>query len=160
MDAFVGGPGVLLGYGKKGDNLCLWDMAEEAPKLNFQGPSPVHLGFCPQFPPPLGTKTTSTKLSKASIRRFRCGQIDDTETFSSFRCLIEWTFRIISIGRRGPSPNTKKEPNSDGLQPASDALQTASMGRRGPHKIARLFQVTQLASSLAASWLQVFLLSH
>lgn len=42
MDAFVGGPGVLLGYGKKGDNLCLWDMAEEAPKLNFQGPSPVY----------------------------------------------------------------------------------------------------------------------
>ena len=43
MDAFAGGPGVLLGYGKKEDNLCLWDMGEEMPIQRFQGAGPLCL---------------------------------------------------------------------------------------------------------------------
>lgn len=44
MDAFPGGRGVLLGYGKKTENLMLWDMAEERAIHVFQSqPSPVLL---------------------------------------------------------------------------------------------------------------------
>lgn len=43
MDALPGGRGVLLGYGKKTENLMLWDMAEErAIHLFPSQPSPVH----------------------------------------------------------------------------------------------------------------------
>lgn len=42
MDALPGGRGVLLGYGKKTENLMLWDMAEErAIHLFPSQPSPV-----------------------------------------------------------------------------------------------------------------------
>ena len=42
MDAFAGGAGVLLGYGKKQENLLLWDMAESKALRHFEGStSPV-----------------------------------------------------------------------------------------------------------------------
>ena len=40
MDAHAGGRGVLVGYGKKSDNLTLWDMAEGRPLQTFVGGKP------------------------------------------------------------------------------------------------------------------------
>lgn len=46
MDAVAGGAGVLLGYGKKQENLVLWDMAEDKATRHFEGhASPVCLAL-------------------------------------------------------------------------------------------------------------------
>ncbi|CAJ1456481.1 unnamed protein product [Effrenium voratum] len=46
MDAVPGGRGVLLGYGKKSDNLVLWNMAEEQVVQRFEGQSSAVFSCC------------------------------------------------------------------------------------------------------------------
>jgi len=46
MDAVPGGRGVLLGYGKKSDNLVLWDMGEDQVAQRFEGQTSQIFSCC------------------------------------------------------------------------------------------------------------------